>query len=395
MSDVHHEAKHLDFRLLYIGSFIAYADRFGLAPTLVSISEDLDESLAAVTVMATVYFFLYGALQPVYGILSDRVGRVLVMRCALVGMSVASAGAALAPTLIALIVAKALVASFAAAIVPTSLVYLGDRVALDRRQHVIANFLSAGSIGTVLATLGAGLAARFATWRLVFLVPALLGIVLAHALAHLPESVSSNQETRPLIQVRHVFSHPWALFLIILAAAEGAFMLGFLTFLAPALEADGESAAVAGLVTAAYGVAVFGGLQVVKRLVRRSSLSPATLIGTGGATLVIAYLIAAADQGVVNILLASVLIGLGYALLHSTLQTWATDVVPEARGTAVSFFVTAVFSGAAVGTAAVGGLAADGRYQVLFLIAAALTVPVGFVGTFGRIRYGTSQSGAR
>lgn len=381
-------APQLDFRLLYIGAFIAYGDRFAIAPILVSVADDLGESLASVTVMATLYFLLYGALQPVYGLLSDRVGRVRVMQFALSGMFVASAASALAPTLPALISAKAVAAAFVAAVLPTSLVYVGDMVPLQRRQHVIANVLAAGSVGTVLATVGAGMAARYSTWRLVFLVPAVISLVLAVALARLPESLSSTPGAGPLTQVRRVFAHRWAVFLVVLALAEGAFMLGFLTFLAPALEASGHSAAVAGVVTATYGVAVFLGLQGVKRLLRRASAPPSALIAGGGTLLLVAYLVAAADQEVTNILLASVLIGVGYGLLHSTLQTWATDVAPEARGTTISLFVTAVFTGAAVGTAAVRGLAGGGRYQQLFLVAAALTVPVTAVATLGRARYG-------
>lgn len=377
----------LDFRLLYVGAFIAYGDRFAIAPILVSVAGDLGESLAAVTVMATLYFLLYGLLQPVYGIVSDRVGRVRVMRFALCGMFLASAASAFAPNLPTLVLSKAAAAAFVAAVLPTSLVYVGDMVPLQHRQHVIANVLAAGSVGTVLATVGAGMAARYATWRLVFLVPAAISLLLAVALGRLPESLSRTAGTGALTPVRQVFSHPWAVFLVVLALAEGAFMLGFLTFLAPALEARGHSAAVAGAVTATYGVAVFAGLQGVKRLVRQASLPPSALIAGGGTLLVVAYLVAAANQQVANVLLASVLIGVGYALLHSTLQTWATDVAPEARGTAISFFVTAVFTGAALGTAAVRGLADAGHYQQLFLVAAALTVPVTVVAAVARSRY--------
>ncbi|HEV2766414.1 MAG TPA: MFS transporter [Acidimicrobiales bacterium] len=376
-----------DFRLLYVGAFVAYGDRFAIAPILVSVAGDLGESLAAVTVMATLYFLLYGLLQPVYGIVSDRVGRVRVMRFALCGMFLASAASAFAPNLPTLVLAKAAAAAFVAAVLPTSLVYVGDMVPLQHRQHVIANVLAAGSVGTVLATVGAGMAARYSTWRLVFLVPAVISLLLAVALGRLPESLSRTARTGALTPVRQVFSHPWAVFLVVLALAEGAFMLGFLTFLAPALEARGHSAAVAGAVTATYGVAVFVGLQGVKRIVRQASLPPSALIAGGGTLLVVAYLVAAANQQVTNVLLASVLIGVGYALLHSTLQTWATDVAPEARGTAISFFVTAVFTGAALGTAAVRGLADTGRYQELFLVAAALTVPVAVIASVARTRY--------
>lgn len=375
------------FHFLYLASFLSYGDRFAIAPLLVSISRDLRESLAAVAAVASAYFLLYGAMQLVYGVLSDRVGRVRVMRWALLGTGVGNLAAAAAPTLATLVVAKAFTGAFAGALLPTSLVYVGDQVAFGRRQHVIANVLAAGAVGTVIASIGAGLLGGLASWRLVFAIVAVAALALATVIGRLPESLGALRGAGPLTQVRRVARHPWALFLFTLAVAEGAVILGFLTFLAPALEAEGESSAVAGTVVATYGVAVFVAMQLVKRLVRRSSLSPPVLIAIGGTLLCLAYLAAAAAQTVPSIMGASVLIGMAFAFLHSTLQTWATEVAPEARGTAISFFVTGVSTGAAIGTAAVRGLAGAERYQLLFLIAAALAVPVAAVASLARARF--------
>lgn len=384
-------AAGMRLRGLYGGAFVAYADRFAIPPLLVAVSQDLREPLAAVTAVATLYFLFYAALQPFYGLLSDRLGRVRVMRAALVGLAAANAAAAAAPDLGALIAAKAVAAGFAAALLPTSLVYVGDRVAFADRQQVIANLLAAGALGTTLATVSSGLLASFASWRVAFALLAIIAAVLAVVMGRLPESLTPDQRAGPLTQIRRVLSRRWALFVIALALAEGATMVGFITFLAPALEAHGESAALAGLIVAAYGVAVFAGMQMLKRVIAASGAPAAGLIAAGGALLLIAYLTAAADQGPASILCASVVIGLGYCFLHSTLQTWATEVAPDARGTATSLFVTAVFIGAAIGTAAVSGLADDGRYEAVFLVAAAVAAPVAAVGAIARARYGRSR----
>ena len=44
--------------------------------------------------------------------------------------------------------------------------------------------------------------------------------------------------------------------------------------------------------------------------------------------------------------------GMGFYMLHNTLQTQATQMSPEQRGTAVSLFAFALFSGQSVGTGA-------------------------------------------
>src|SRR2546429_9791480 len=121
--------------------------------------------------------------------------------------------------------------------------------------------------------------------------------------------------------------------------------------------------------------------------------TPAALILAGGATmLLIGYAIAGAAQSVVTILAASLLAGGAYAFMQSTFQTWATDVVPEARGTATALFATAIFTGAALATAAVAGLASANRYSTLFLIAALVTLPVLVAGSLARWRYPESDA---
>jgi MFS family permease len=120
---------------------------------------------------------------------------------------------------------------------------------------------------------------------------------------------------------------------------------------------------------------------------------PAALILAGGAALLmIGYLIAGATQSVAAILAASVLAGGAYAFMQSTFQTWATDVVPEARGTATSLFSTSIFAGAALATAGVAGLASANRYSSLFVIAAIATLPVLIIGSLARWQYPGSDA---
>ncbi len=73
--------------------------------------------------------------------------------------------------------------------------------------------------------------------------------------------------------------------------------------------------------------------------------------------------------------------------MHTMLQTWATEVLPEARATVVSFFAGAVFAGSGVTTAVAAPLAEDGSFGLLFAIAALTAIPLGVVGTLARLVY--------
>jgi MFS family permease len=91
-------------RLLQLAAFF---DRFAIAPMLLTIAASLGASLTEVAATASLYYLLYGLMQPVWGMLSDRLGRVRVMRLTLFGAAVAGILSSLAPNLTVLIAARA------------------------------------------------------------------------------------------------------------------------------------------------------------------------------------------------------------------------------------------------------------------------------------------------
>lgn len=366
------------------------ADRFAVAPLLIPMAASFHVSLVAVSGVASLYYLAYGLMPTLYGVLADRFGRVRVIRVALVGTALADALSALSPNLTALLVARFVTGGIACGVFPTTLVYLADRFPFKVRQQAIANVLVFVALGTTVGTLGAGLTAHAFSWRFFFLIPGAIALAVAIGLRGMPESLLARSSQNPLKQVATVVRHGWAVLVLALSVINGAVMFGFVTYLAPALEANGQSPAIAGVVVASYGVSVLVCTRAFGYVARRT---PAALILAGGATmLLIGYAIAGATQSVVTILAASLLAGGAYAFMQSTFQTWATDVVPEARGTATALFATAIFTGAALATSAVAGLASANRYSALFVIAALVTMPVLIFGSLARWRYPGSDA---
>jgi len=372
-------------RLLSAGPFVTMIDRFAVAPVLIPIALEFRAPVGAVDIAATAYYMAYGLAQPFWGFASDRVGRIRVIRIGLFAAAAACALTALAPNLDFLIGARVLAGASVCAILPAALVYIGDVMPFERRHAVIADVLAAVAFGTAAGSLGAGLFTHFLSWRLIFGVTAVIATVVAVAMGRLPESNPPPPTGGPLAQLRQAIRRPWARFLILFAIPEGAMVLGFLVYFAPALESTGTNPAVAGLVVATYGAAVLAGTRVVKRIASRA---PAwVLMGVGGVMAVAGYLVAALDQHSIAILLASVLIGGCYSIFHSTMQAWATDIAPEVRGTAASLFVTAAFTGGALGTGLGALFVQAQQYRNLFLMAVALSVPVVIAATLARARY--------
>jgi predicted MFS family arabinose efflux permease len=380
-------------RLLSAGPFVAMIDRFAVAPVLIPIAIDFHAPVGAVAIAATAYYLAYGLAQPFWGFASDRVGRIRVIRISLAATAAACTLTAVAPNLDFLIVARIIAGASVCAVLPSALVYIGDVIPFNRRQAVIADVLAAVAIGTAAGSLGGGFFAHYLSWRLIFAVAAVLAAILAVAMARLPESEAPPSTGGPFVQLRLAFRRPWARFLIIFAIPEGAMVLGFLVYFAPALESTGTNAAVAGLVVATYGAAVLAGTRVVKRVVSRI---PAWVpVSVGGAMGVIGYLVAAADQHAVAILFASVMVGGCYAIFHSTMQAWATEIAPEVRGTAAALFVTSAFTGGAIGSALGALFAKQHQFRTLFVLAAGLSIPVVITAAVARSRYPGSMLAAQ
>ena len=107
-------------RLLQLAAFFSSFDRFAIAPMLLTIAASLGASLTEVAATASLYYLFYGLMQPAWGMLSDRLGRVRVMRLTLFGAAFAGILSSLAPTLTVLIVARAFAGGLFAAVIPAS-----------------------------------------------------------------------------------------------------------------------------------------------------------------------------------------------------------------------------------------------------------------------------------
>ena len=369
-------------RLLQAVSATSSFDRFVVGPLLLTIATDFGVTLAGAAAVASLYFLLYGLSQPVWGLCSDRFGRVRTMRVTLSAACVFGVLSSLAPTLELLVLSRALTGACIAAAVPSALVYVGDVVPFVRRQSVLTDLNAASALGITSAIGLGGVLAATVGWRAAFLLPALLAGALAVILSRLPEPPRALGHEGGL---RVALRSRWGRRVLLLALVEGAALLGLLTYLAPAVESGGASPTQAGALVALYGVGLLLTSRVVKRLAGR--VRPAGFLAVGSAALVLAYVAVAVSQAPVLVAVAALVVGSGWAAMHSTMQAWATEVVPEARATLVSLFAASLFVGSGVATAVLAPLAGDLRWGPLFSVGVALSVVFGIAATLGIARF--------
>jgi MFS family permease len=356
---------------------------------LLAIAQSMDVPLGQVVQAAGAYFLAYGLCQPLWGMASDWLGLVRTMRLTLLAAAVATTAAALTWDPLTLGVTRGLAGAFFGAAFPSSLIYLGDTVPADLRQREITQLMVGLALGTALASVTAGLVADLFSWRAAFVGTGVAALTLTVLLGRLPRPRVSRVHANVWSPLTQVGRSPATLLVLLLAFTEGAVLLGTLTLLPAAVEATGASAGVAGAVAAVYGVAVFGFARLVGALSRRHH--PSRLIALGGAAGAVACALMAVSQTPPVAVIVAVLLGLAWAAMHSSLQSWATEVMPSNRAAVVSLFAGSLFVGSAVATVLVSGLVEDGQYRLVFALAAAVVLPLMLVATWSRARWRPAQ----
>jgi YNFM family putative membrane transporter len=237
--------------------------------------------------------------------------------------------------------------------------YVGDVTPYDRRQPVLGRYLAGQITGQLFGQAAGGVLGDWLGWRNVFVVlGALFALATAGLIAELLTNPATRAATRPeetsrgfVADYGAVLSNRWARIVIGAVLVEAAIGWGAFAYVGADLnQRFGLGFAAVGLIVGTFGI---GGLlyaatvqQLVNRLGQRG-------LAIGGGTLCgIAYLMLATGAAWWLAPMAVTMIGLGFYALHNTLQTNATQMTPQARGTAVAIFSSAIYLGQTIGVTA-------------------------------------------
>ena len=377
-------------RLISVAAFSSMASMRVCDPMLVTLSQEFHVTTGDASAVIAAFAVAYGVLQLFYGPLGDRFGKVRVIIGATFACAVFSAVTALAPTLPVLVVSRAFMGAAAAGIIPLSMAWIGDSVAYEQRQETLARLMVATVSGMMAGQWFGGFAVEALGWRWAFAVLSVLFLTAATLLLRQMRAsvagaaAAGDHPAEPaafslpayLATTGRLLRMPRVRWVLAIVAVEGALGFGTMAFV-PARMVDGFglSASAAGGVMVLYGV---GGL--VYSLMARRWLA---LLGEKGLSLLGSSLIAAgllllAWAPLVPLaVLGCFFTGLGFYMLHNTLQVQATQMAPEARGTAVTLFACLLFLGQSLGVLAVAASVDRGWIAQVFSMAAVGVVVLG------------------
>ncbi len=362
----------------FLGVFAAAFDNLAMTPLLKAIAQDFKVPLAETTGVASAYFLSYGLFQLPWGLASERLGRVRVMRLGLVCGVLANGLSLLAPSLDVLVVARFVSGAGLAAVVPSVIAWLGDVLPEAARPKAAGEMNSAYAVGSAAGVLGAGVLADAFGWHAGFGASATLCLVGLLASLRLPSTTPSTRAGT----LRDAWSAAPVRWLAGIAFVEGAVLFGLFAYVAPTMLASGETASFTGLVVAVYGVAVVVIARSMPLVARGWSVL--RTMSVGGAALVLAWAAVSVWPSAFGVFAAAVLLAVTIVLFHSNLQVWATQAAPTARGPAVALFAGSLFVGASVGSRLARPVFAAGQVRALYAAGAVVAAVVVLVALMAR-----------
>jgi YNFM family putative membrane transporter len=369
---------------LAVASFASQALVRAADTLLPQIAADFAISVGAASIVITAYALTHGSMQFVTGPIADRFGkyRTVALACALSAITVALCG--FARSLDSLTLARFASGLTVAWILPIGLAYIGDVVPYNQRQQVLGRFLAGQVLGQMFGQVFGGILGDFLGWRSMFFILAALLAIAALALGYELATNPITRADRGKAPARSHFTSyiivlrtPWARTMLLAVGLEGVLFQGVFPYISADLHLRfGLSFTAIGVI---IGIFATGGLvyaATVRPLMR--SLGQSGIANLGGAIMGLSFLTLAVEPAWYFAPLATLGVGLGFFMLHNTLQTEGTQMVPEARGTALALFASMYFLGQTAGVALAAPVMDHTGARPLFVIAALLLPALAF-----------------
>jgi YNFM family putative membrane transporter len=363
--------------LLGVNAFVSAANIRICDPLLPQMAAEFGTTIGGVGVAITAFALAYGLFQIVVGTLGDASGKLRIIVIGGIWAGLATLLSALMPSLVPHIMARFLAGVGAAAMIPLGLAWLGDVIPYQDRQTVLARFASGTILGVVFGQAIGGILGEFVGWRGVLILVGVAHVLAAALLASemkrlkmaAPPLAAPNLHNA-LRAAARLASGRWSRLLLGTAFLEGALMFGTFAYLPAHLHTGfGIGPGLAGALTGAFGIGALAYSLSAGWLVPRYGQT--RLMGMGAVILAGAFVTLAISPWLVVIPLATAVVGLGFYMVHNTLQLEATQLDPQARGLSVAMFAMMLFTGQSVGAAFAGFVVDRWGGAPVFLIAAA------------------------
>jgi len=344
------------FALFLCGLSSAIANRT-LDPLTVAIAADLSVPVSSVALLASALALMYALGQPFIGPLGDHFGKGRVLRAAMWITGASVLASAFAPNFEVLMALRPITGLASGGIIPVGLAMIGDLYDARGRQVALARFVMSAIIGQIAGALLAGSLEALVGWRGVLLVCA--GLIFAaaafasYALPRTAGRAGGFSLAAARADYASIFALPRAWVCFSSPLIVGGLTFGLLPFVAAILAAqDNGGAREAGFIIGAFGAGCLLLAAILPLLLAHLHRPALMIAGALTAAASLAGYALGLHWTMQAILFGG--LGLGFFMLHNSIQAEVSDLAPKARATAYSLHSSSLFIGHAIGPALYG-----------------------------------------
>ena len=216
--------------------------------------------------------------------------------------------------------------------------------------------MSCAMSGQALGIVIGALLAQFISWKFLFVC---VGLAAVPAAVMFYKQTTSAPATQLKVDLplkeryRQIFANPRSWILYLAVFLEGAALFGGFAYLGIyANKFLGLNYFTIGLLTAGFSFAAFIGTRIVPSAITRVGLPKMPFVGT--CILTLAYAAIWLIPHWVGLMTGFFIMGVGFSIIHTALQTYATELLPPARATCMSLFAFFLFLGNGIGPVCLG-----------------------------------------
>ncbi|HDR3649578.1 TPA: MFS transporter [Bacillus anthracis] len=184
-------------RILAIVAFFVGLDSLLVAPLLPVITETISIPGGSGGLLITIYALCYGITAPVFGTMSDRVGRKRMIIIGFAIFSISTFCTGLAKSFEILLLFRGLTGLSGAMIMPSIFALVGDKVTYESRGKAMGTIMGAMVGSTVIGVPIGAFLSEVGNWQWTFYSIGLLTLFLAILVNHILE----NEKTRNDVHV--------------------------------------------------------------------------------------------------------------------------------------------------------------------------------------------------
>lgn len=344
---------------LSLGGFTCFTLLYGTQPLLPQLSETFDASATVVSLTVSAGTLAMAMLLIPFSLMSDRYGRVAMMKWSLVGATLFAWLSALAPSLDWLVLTRAGVGMCIAALPAAAMAYLGEEVSHEARARAMGMYIAGNALGGMFGRFLAATVTQWLDWRYGLASLGLVGVVACWVFWRtIPPArhfeTRSLQPRQLFSDVRRIYADPGLPWLFLTAfLIMGAFVsiynyLGFRLSIAPY----------------SLGPAAIGAIFLLYAVGSVSSAWAGHLADRYSRGAIMLVMVVVMAVGIITTALSSlipIIVGLalftfGYFATHAIASGWVSQRAGQRRGLVSALYLSSYYLGSSILGSATGPL---------------------------------------